>query len=151
MTAENGSTVDSSAEAALEVIAGIYRCRKEISSIFGSHPAVTGITQDCYAQRSNNVMTEEPEYLFEVYVEATTHDGASFSWHVSLWRRPSGWELDRLISAPEADVKTFEDASFKSSSELAAGYSALLDEFVESARVFDFDHPPRSVADNAPA
>jgi hypothetical protein len=148
MTSGDDNPAENSAQDVLSVLAAIYRCRKELSWILGSNPTIAGTTHDCYVQQSNNFMTEQPEYLFEVFVEATTHSDEPFCWTVSVWRTSKGWEVDRVVSTPEADVRRFEDVSFKTLDELVANYSALLDEFVESARTFDFGHPQGNVTDD---
>jgi hypothetical protein len=151
MTYRQENAAESSTKALLEMLATIRSRAKEIYWILKESSAVAEVVDACDIEQSDDFMTGQPQYAFDVYVDATTHADNSFCWHVYVRRTPESWELDRVISGSEADVRKFEDASFKTFDELAARYSALLDEFVESARAFDFDHPHGNVADNASA
>jgi hypothetical protein len=144
MTSGADNTAESTAKAVVEVLATTYERTKEIYWILKKHPAVTGITHDCLTLRSRDFATGQEDCCFEAYVDATTRTNGSFCWRVDVVSKSSGWELDRTISTPigQRDVdERFEEVSFARFSELAAGYSTLMDEFVESARTFDFDNP----------
>jgi hypothetical protein len=149
MTHSQETATESSTTAVLEVLATIRRRAREIYWILNESSAVAKVVDACDIEQSDDFLTGQPKYASDVYVDATTHAEKSLCWHVYVRRTPKSWELDRVISGSEADVRTFEDASFETFHELAASYSALMDEFVESARTFDFAGPPGNAAEKS--
>jgi hypothetical protein len=154
MTSRDDSAAESSARAALQLLATLYDRTKDIFPILNKNPAVTEVTHECRAGRSSDFMTEQAEYHFWIYVDATTHDDESFCWCTSVVLTSDGWELGRAITTPPGqrnlDVR-FEDVSFKTFDELAANCSALMDELVASAKTFDFDNPYGTTLGRGPA
>jgi hypothetical protein len=154
MTTDNDNAVEVSARAVLQLLATINDRTKEIYWILRKNSAIAEVTQACDPGRSSDFMTGQEEYCFEVYVDATTRSDESFCWHVDVTLRSNGWELERRISTPthqrDVDVR-FEEITFATFDELAASCSALLDEFIESARTFDFDHPYGTIAGSTSA
>jgi hypothetical protein len=147
MTTGDDNPGESSAKAVLDVFATIRGRTKEIYWIFKTSPAVATVVDECDIGHSNDFMTGHPEHVFDVYVEATTHTDEPFCWTVSVWLTSKGWELDRVISSADADVRKFAGARFETFDALAGSYSALLDEFVESAKAFDFGNPHQRASD----
>lgn len=81
---------------------------------------------------------------FEWHVESETRTGELFCWSLGVIPTPTGWRLERSISkqfdggSAAVDGFEFEDAEFKNFDALVRDYPALMTEFLESAKRFDF-------------
>ena len=80
---------------------------------------------------------------FESYVEAETHTGETFVWLLDVSLTATRWSIDRSIVKQATDGqdprREFDDAEFDSFDDMIRGYSALMNEFVESVSTFSFD------------
>ena len=120
-----------------EITAGMMKIRE----LLAANPAVTTAKRGCDLQRYRGTM--DPETLsFESYVEAETHAGKTFIWSLDVNLAPTAWTVDRIVAEQVGEgwdhKRDFDDAVFDSFDALTARCSALIAEFVESARDFEF-------------
>jgi hypothetical protein len=87
-------------------------------------------------------MMEVEVHCFEAYVEATTDTGNIFCWSLDINLASPGWKLQRRVAKQTSDGEQkkidFEDFTFENFDDLASNCMALMIDFAESARNFDF-------------
>jgi len=88
-------------------------------------------------------MEPDGEYaVFDTCVEVETRGGEALVWSVEIRLTSKSWRLHRDISKVEEygaqTIMSFEGATFDRFAEMEERVPALVDEFVEFARTFDF-------------
>ena len=151
MTSDDGDAGDRSARALLVVLATTSKRMFEVWSALRANQAVARVDTSCDTSRFSDPFRDEWDMCsFDAYAEVTTHSGVGFSWGVQIWMTSSGWEFYRWIKKDGTDgqdtISEFDDVRFKSIDDLTRGFPALMDEFVESARHFDFEIPHKSAS-----
>jgi hypothetical protein len=147
MTSGNDDKADGPARALLVMLAEVNSQMMTLRDMLDSNPARGAVTRACEPWRypGGGEWRPEEEYRFEWYVEAETRTGELFCWSLDIIPTPTGWRLERSISkqfdggAAGVDGLEFEDADFKTFDALLREYPALMTEFLESAKRFDFN------------
>ena len=107
-----------------------------------TNSGVAAVTRGCDIRRYQDSMREEEVYCFESYVEATTHTGELFCWLLDITLTSLGWQFQRYVTRQTDDGERyepeFEDITFEKFDDLANNYMALMIDFEESAKNFDF-------------
>jgi hypothetical protein len=128
--------------ALLPLLSGINDHMMTIRSNLASNPAVVAATRGCDIRRYRDLAMEEEVHYFEAYVEATTHTGELFCWSLDVIQTSLGWKFQRNVAKQMNDGEQhkieFEDYVFGNFDDLADNCMALMIDFNESARNFDF-------------
>ena len=142
MTFDAPDKADGPSRALFNVLADINIGMMTIWENLTSDPAVINATRGCDIRRYRGFMSEGEFTSFEAYVEAETRAGAEFCWSLDINQTSLGWTLQRGVSKQTRDgqdpEKEFQDHTFGTFDELANNWSALMTEFVESSKHFDF-------------
>ena len=120
-----------------EITGGMMKIRE----LLAANPAVTRATRGCDLRGYRGSM--EPESLsFESYVEADTRSGKTFVWSLDVNLTPTAWSVDRIVAEQVSEgwdnQRDFDDAVFGDFDAMAGRFPALIAEFIESAREFEF-------------
>jgi hypothetical protein len=133
---------EDNADVLLVMLAKINDAMMAIRANLASNPAVAAATRGCDIRRYRGSMREDEDHRLETYVEATTHMGEIFCWSLDIILTSLGWEFQRNVARQTSDgeqqEKEFEDFTFRTFDELAKNYIALMMDFEESAKTFEF-------------
>src|SRR5262245_25903145 len=115
----------------------------DISRTLRANPVVRKATRGCDIRMLRDPMRpEEERAIFESYVEVETQGGDALWWRLDISATSSLWKLYRVVGKPgthgEDVINTFEEVAFGRFSEMRERVSSIVDEFVDSARTFDF-------------
>lgn len=142
MRSDRNDKASVSEGALLVMLAEINNHMMTIRDNLASNPAVVAATRGCDIRRYRGSMREETVHNFESYVEAKTDSGEIFCWSLYITLTPHGWKFERNVAKQTSDgeqqEKDFEDLAFGSFDDLANHCAALMVDFEESAKNFDF-------------
>ena len=97
----------------------------------------------CDIRKFSDFMRPEDVALsFNSYFEIDTIAGETYSWLLDIRKTEKGWHLDRHVDHQTRVggkmVIDFDDAMFSVFGQMVEALPHLLDEFVQSAKTFDF-------------